>query len=165
MKILVLSDSHLELRLMRRCIDTVKPRAVIHLGDYYDDCKELVCEYPQIYFYQVPGNCDQYCNIMDAPEKKVAKVCGVRVFMTHGHLHHVKRGLDELLLEARKMQVQAALFGHTHSPLCQQTDDGIWVLNPGSCASENGSAGLISVEDGQITDCRILRQPDLETFA
>ena len=37
MKILVLSDSHAGLSFMRRCIRTVKPDALVHLGDYYDD--------------------------------------------------------------------------------------------------------------------------------
>lgn len=162
MKILVLSDSHSGLRFMRQCIDSVKPNAVIHLGDYYDDGQTMAQEYPQVYFYCVPGNCDKYCNIMGAPETVVQKVCGIKVFMTHGHHHGVKNGLDRLLNDAAKSQVQAVLFGHTHSPLCYQTEEGMWVLNPGSCACDSGSAGLLTVESGKISHCRLLRQWDLE---
>ena len=46
MKILVLSDSHSALSFMRRCIDSVKPDAVIHLGDHFDDAEEMREEYP-----------------------------------------------------------------------------------------------------------------------
>ena len=165
MKILVLSDSHAALRFMRQCIDSVKPNAVIHLGDYYDDGEAMAEEYPHLYFYRVPGNCDKYRNVMGAPETLVTKVCGVRLFMTHGHRHGVKTGLGALLRDAEKMQVQGVLFGHTHSPLCDLTEEGMWILNPGSCGYDGGSAGLITVEDGKISDCRLLRQSDLEEFA
>ena len=37
MKILVLSDSHSALSFMRRAVDAIKPDAIIHLGDHYDD--------------------------------------------------------------------------------------------------------------------------------
>lgn len=164
MKILVLSDSHSALRLMRQSIDRIKPNAVVHLGDYYDDCEALVSEYPKMYFYQVPGNCDGSCGIVGKPQILVSKVCGVRLYMTHGHLHSVKRGPDALIRAATEKQVQAVLFGHTHSPFCDRTEDGLWVLNPGSCCSDSGSVGLITAEGGQITDCRILRQSDLEEF-
>ena len=41
MKILVLSDSHSTLSFMRRCIDSVQPHAVIHLGDHFDDAEAM----------------------------------------------------------------------------------------------------------------------------
>ena len=39
MKILVFSDSHSAMRFMRNCVDAIKPQAIIHLGDYYDDAE------------------------------------------------------------------------------------------------------------------------------
>ena len=164
MKILVLSDSHSALHFMRQCIDTVKPNAVIHLGDYYDDGQAMAEEYPEINFYCVPGNCDKYRNVQWAAETLVTAVCGVKLFMTHGHLHRVKQGLGALLKDAQSTGAQAVLFGHTHSPFCEQTERGVWVLNPGSCGYGGGSVGLISVNDKRISDCRILRQSDLENF-
>ena len=41
MKILVLSDSHSALSFMRRCIGAVRPDAVVHLGDYYEDAQTM----------------------------------------------------------------------------------------------------------------------------
>ena len=163
MKILILSDSHSSLSFMRLCIQSVKPNAVIHLGDYFDDGSAMAEEFRHINFYQVPGNCDKYLNIMGAPETLVEKVCGVRLYMTHGHIHRVKSGLWQLVSAAKASGVQAVLFGHTHSPYCQLEEDGMWVVNPGSCGYFGGSAAVMEVADGHITGCRIIRQPDLET--
>ena len=46
MKILVLSDSHSVLGLMRRFIEKVKPDAVIHLGDHYEDGTAVIRSIP-----------------------------------------------------------------------------------------------------------------------
>ena len=162
MKILVLSDSHSSLRFMRRCIDFVKPDAVVHLGDYYDDGQAIAEDYPHLRFVQVPGNCDRYRCPEFAQEILCIGVCGVRLFMTHGHLHHVKLTTTRLLADARAGGALAALFGHTHEAVCFQEPDGLWVLNPGSCGGSGGSAGLIETENNQIITCRILRQEDLE---
>ena len=56
MKILVLSDSHSGLSFMRYAIRTVKPDAVIHLGDYFDDGQTVADENPHLVFHQVAGN-------------------------------------------------------------------------------------------------------------
>lgn len=162
MKILVLSDSHASLSFMRQCIRLIRPSAVIHLGDYFQDGTAMAEEFSDIYFYQVPGNCDKYREVWGAPETLITKVCGVRVFMTHGHLHRVKGSLSGLLVDAAKMDVQAVLFGHTHEAYCSRMSDGTWILNPGSCGGYGGSVGLMTVESGKISDCRILRQSDLD---
>ena len=163
MKILVLSDSHSAMSFMRLCIRTVQPDAVIHLGDYYDDGPAIAEEFGLQRFYQVPGNCDKYRVNSFVPETLVEKVCGVKLFMTHGHIHRVKTGLGALTADARRTGVQAVLFGHTHSAYCQQ-EDGLWVVNPGSCGYYGGSAALIEAQEGTITGCRIVRQPDLDEW-
>ena len=162
MKILVLSDSHSSLRFMRACIDKVRPNAIIHLGDYYDDGAAMGEEYPHIPLYQVPGNCDRYRCPPFAREMLIMPVCGVNLYMTHGHLHRVKQYLHELLRDARASHVDAVLYGHTHVPNCYQEEDGLWVLNPGSCGYAGGTAGLIETENGKITGCRIIWQENLE---
>lgn len=162
MKILVLSDSHSGLSFMRRCIQAVKPDAVVHLGDYYDDGAAMAEENPHLVFHQVPGNCDRYRSLRYHQEILVYPVCGVTLYMTHGHKHHVKTGLDGLLRDARECGVQAVLYGHTHVADCHQEPDGLWVLNPGACGYYGGSAGLIETKDGQILECKILHQEDLE---
>ncbi len=162
MKILVLSDSHSALSFMRRCVDAVKPDAVVHLGDYYDDGQALQEEYAHIPFHIVAGNCDRYRCPLSAREMLCYSVCGVRLFITHGHNYHVKTGIGGLTAEARRFQAQAVLYGHTHRPDCHCQPDGLWVLNPGTCGHFGGSAGLIETDEKNITACRIIRQADLE---
>ena len=165
MKLLVLSDSHSALHFMRSCIRIVRPDAVIHLGDHYDDGQVIAQENPRLIVHQVPGNCDQYRCPLITPRVLCYPIGGVRFFMTHGHNHFVKQGIGALVADAKRKRAQAVLFGHTHRPLCQQDEDGLWILNPGSCGSAGGSAGLIDIEDGQIKQCRILTQEDLEAMA
>ena len=162
MKILVLSDSHSTLSFMRRCIDAVRPDAMIHLGDHFDDGRAMAEEYPHIPIYQVPGNCDRYrCSGLE-PEIIVRRIFGVDLYLTHGHRHNVKAYNGLILRDARAAGASAALYGHTHVAECFQEEDGLWVLNPGSCGYYGGSAGLILIENRKITTCRILRQTDLE---
>lgn len=165
MKILVLSDSHSALSFMRRCIDAVKPDALIHLGDHYDDAQAIGEEYPGLRLYQVPGNCDRYRCPDWIREILIEKVYGVELYMTHGHKHNVKRDTARLLSDARACRVQAVLYGHTHVPNCYREPDGLWVLNPGSCGYYGGTAGIIVVEDQKILSCNVIRQEDLEAFA
>ena len=164
MKILVLSDSHAALSFMRRCIDAVRPDAVIHLGDHYDDGTAMAEEYPHIPFHQVHGNCDAHrCFIPDA-ETRMLKLAGVPIFITHGHRHHVKQTLLRLLADARASGAALVLYGHTHVAYCQKEDDGLMVMNPGSCGYFGGSAGLVELRDGQILQCRLLREEDLNVL-
>lgn len=160
MKILVFSDSHSSFSFMRRCIEAVRPDAMIHLGDYYSDGQTMAEEYPQIPIYQVPGNCDAHRGYIPDPETQLISIHGLRIYMTHGHRHGVKMSLYKLLADARAANVQAVLFGHTHVAVCRQ-EDGLWVLNPGP-ANYGGSAGIIETTGGRITDCRLIRPEELK---
>lgn len=161
MKILVLSDSHSALSFMRLCIEAVQPDALIHLGDYYDDGQAIMEEYPDIPLHQVPGNCDKYRCPPDVSEILIQRVGGVNLYMTHGHRHYVKRDTAKLLWDAKRCQVDAVLYGHTHVPNCYRDVDGMWILNPGSCGFYGGSSGLIETDGSRIVSCRILHQEDL----
>ncbi|MDD5864512.1 MAG: metallophosphoesterase [Firmicutes bacterium] len=161
MKILVLSDSHSALSFMRRCVETVKPDAIIHLGDYFDDGTVIREENPGTLFYQVPGNCDRYRCDPNQPEILIPTVFGVNLYLTHGHRQGVKLGLGALLKDARASRVDAVLYGHTHQADCRREPDGLWILNPGSCGYCGGTAGLMEVKDRKIVSCRILREAEL----
>ncbi len=163
-RILVLSDSHSGMSFMRWCVDTVKPDAIIHLGDYFDDGEELHEQYRHIPFYQVAGNCDMYRKPPHAREILIDRVFGVDLYMTHGHKHRVKSLMGLLMADARKAKVQAVLYGHTHIPDCRREGE-LWVLNPGSAGSWGGSAGIIFAEDGKIIGCRLYRYGDQEEMS
>lgn len=164
MKILVLSDSHSALRFMRKCIQKIKPAHVIHLGDYYDDGAAMAQENPHVVFHQVPGNCDRYRCIPWQAETMCYPIAGIKTFMTHGHKHGVKSGTDRLLADGRQSGAQIVLYGHTHQAECYQDSEGMWVMNPGSCGSDGGSAGVIEIENEKITACYLVRQADMETL-
>ena len=161
MKILVLSDSHAALSFMHYCVRKIQPDVIFHLGDFYDDGEALREAFPHIRFYQVPGNCDRYRCPPGMAEAQIVNVDGVRFFLTHGHRQRVKQTLCALVEDARKIRAQAALYGHTHVADCHQEDDGLWVLNPGSCGYFGGSAGLLETSGGKLASCRILRESDL----
>ena len=146
---------------MRLCADKIKPDAIIHLGDHYDDGKAIAEEYPDIRMYQVPGNCDRYRCPEDVSQTRYPTIDGVRLLMTHGHLHKVKMYTDLLLRDGRAAGAQAVLYGHTHCPNCYQEPDGLWVVNPGSCGYYGGTVALMETDHGRIRSCRILDDSDL----
>lgn len=162
MKVLVLSDSHASMFFMRSCVKAVKPDAIVHLGDYYEDGAQLGEENPNVRLHLVPGNCDKYRMLRYQPEVLSYRVFGVPLYMTHGHKHDVKLTLYRLLADARAAGAAAVLYGHTHKADCHREPDGLWVLNPGSCGYGGGSAGLLEIENETIVSCRLLYHADLE---
>ena len=161
MKVFVMSDSHGMRSFMRYAVTAVKPNVIIHLGDHYDDGSIIAEENDNIRFLQVPGNCDRYRCYPPQPEILCCDIGGVRCYMTHGHLHGVKMSTGRLIRDAAEAKASVVLYGHTHQADCRQ-EQGIWILNPGTCGSWGGTVGVITVENGQVIQCTILDQKDLE---
>ncbi|MBR4017679.1 MAG: YfcE family phosphodiesterase [Oscillospiraceae bacterium] len=159
MKILVLSDSHSTMRFMKKCVERLKPDAIVHLGDHYDDGETLGELYPRIPLHQVAGNCDRYRCPIHAREMLCYPLGGVMTYMTHGHREQVKSGIGGLVAEARRYNAQVALYGHTHIPYCRQEEDGLWILNPGSASH---SAGILKTDGQAVTACYLITEADLE---
>lgn len=162
MKILVLADTHSTLWFMKRCAEVINPNAIVHLGDHYDDTEILEKVCPMTPVFQVPGNCDRHRCPFHAPETLITKVCGVRLYMTHGHNHEVKRTTYSLIQDGRKAEAAAVLYGHTHQPDCRLLEDGMWVLNPGTAGNGGKTAGIIETDGTKITACRIIGEAELE---
>lgn len=161
MRILVLSDSHGLQYFMQRCVETLQPDAVIHLGDMVRDADKLAAQYPGLRFYQVAGNCDSCRVPPDYPEILIEDFCGVRVFMTHGHRHGVKTFLSKLIADGRQCGANVILYGHTHVADCRQLEDGCWVMNPGS-AGYGPSAGMLEISPAGELQCKLILPADLE---
>ena len=143
MKILVFSDSHRSRAGMYDAILAHKPDQIIHLGDLVEDAEELSYVYPKLPVCMVPGNCDRYRCPPWVQPRLCYDVCGVRLFMTHGHKHGVKTNTAMLVAEARAMHAQAALYGHTHIQRCE-IQNGILLLNPG--AAMDGHGALLEID-------------------
>jgi len=146
MKLLVFSDSHRSLRGMRDAVEAERPDYVIHLGDLEEDARLLSQEYPQLAVASVPGNCD---GLVFSPLQKLVTYDSVRILMSHGHIWGVKGGYGGAIAAARKCDAHILLFGHTHVPYCEQLEDGLWVMNPGSIR-DSGSYGIIILSDHEI---------------
>lgn len=146
MKILVFSDSHRSLSGMYAAIDLHQPQQVIHLGDMMYDAEEVAEHYPRLPFCLVPGNCDGWGAAV--PVIKQITLAGKSILLSHGHRWGVKSGHDAAIAAARAAGADILLFGHTHIPLCQQLEDGLWMMNPGPARS---SYGLLVLEDGTVS--------------
>lgn len=147
MRILVFSDSHGSKRNIERAIAN-QPEAniVIHLGDGADDVLDLEFIHQDKQFYQVAGNCDWSSPLPLEGELKVAQKT---IFFTHGHGYKVKTDLQHIKLEARKRNADLVLFGHTHLPITEY-DNGLYLLNPGSAQSPNGTYGIVDITPSGI---------------
>lgn len=135
---------------MYAAIDRHSPQQVIHLGDMVDDAEEVAMHYPRLPFCLVPGNCDGWTTL---PLKKQITLEGKSILLSHGHRWGVKSGYDAAIRDARAAGADILLFGHTHTPVCQQLEDGLWMMNPGPARS---SYGLIEIRDG-IISCSLCR--------
>jgi predicted phosphodiesterase len=63
-----------------------------------------------------------------------------RLFLAHGNRYAVDGGSGAIAAAARAAGAEAALYGHTHVPLCGETE-GIFTLNPGSIGRPRSRVG------------------------
>lgn len=148
MKTVVFSDSHGNVAGMCDILRLERPDRVLHLGDCVRDIQEVERQLPGLTINYVRGNCD--CGA-PAPDVMEPVLEDRRVFMTHGHLYHVKSAYDGAIFAAREKGAHILLFGHTHREFAQRLEDGLWVMNPGSCRGWGPATyGVIVVERGQI---------------
>lgn len=129
MKLVVFSDSHHRNSTdMLAIIEEEQPDAVLHLGDVVEDAENIRAVFPQLQLFQVCGNNDW---TSEFPDNLVVCAEESRIFITHGHLHGVRRNTRGLVAAAKKSNCNAALYGHTHRAEVHE-EDGILVANPGS---------------------------------
>lgn len=151
MRILVISDSHNF--VLNSQIDVIKKHGsynmLIHCGDKYKDAEKFARKLNIEKIIQVPGNCDSNS---DKPPVIIEEIEGYKLLITHGHLHNVKHNTNELLMHAKEIKADAAIYGHTH---CAQNEiiDDILIFNPGSsimpkCGKE--SFGILEITKEKI---------------
>ena len=71
---------------------------------------------------------------------------GKRIFYTHGHTYGVKYGTSKLSEAARLNKYDIVLYGHTHIAKILY-EDGIYIVNPGSCSSPREGRASYAVID------------------
>ena len=113
MKLAIFSDSHGSTQKMFDAITELRPDAVVHLGDGERDVALLKERFPDLPVHAVRGNCDF---LPVSPETELFEVCGVRIFITHGHLYGVKSTRAKLLEISNKCPVHRTLHSETWIP-------------------------------------------------
>ncbi|MGB9867111.1 MAG: metallophosphoesterase [Bacillota bacterium] len=146
----VVSDSHGNTRALEEAVNFLKDcDALIHAGDFYKDGLYLAqrCQLP---CYAVGGNCDIGPK---GPRELTVEIEGKRFFITHGHMHLVKRTLDDLIKVATDRDVDCVVFGHTHVPYAAWLGPRLF-FNPGSVSigrsSSGNTLGYIEVSKGEL---------------
>lgn len=128
MRILIISDTHGSHRNLDEILEREKDiDMLLHLGDVEgdDDYIEAVMDCP---VHMVAGNNDYFSYLAREKEIQIGKY---KVFMTHGHNYYVSMGTERLRQAARGRGVDIVMYGHTHRPKIDVSDDVI-VINPGS---------------------------------
>ncbi len=150
MRIVIISDSHKRSKVIEKILDSQPDaRHVFFLGDLTSDIEDLEYIYTDKTFHIVSGNCDYFSNY---PSSGVVTVSGIKIFYTHGHTFSVKYGTERLKETAKQNGCQIALYGHTHISNILY-EDGIYIVNPGSCSSGRDfheSYAVIDIEPNGI---------------
>lgn len=151
MRALVLSDIHGEQTTLRWMLEEVWKQvgpidAYICLGDGVRDFDHMTSfihgRDEHAAMYAVAGNCDFAPKY---PLNAVIPFGGLKVYLTHGHVHRVKSTLEYLQSAARAAGCDIALYGHTHVPNVEYTTP--LLLNPG--AAQDDRCALLEVTDGK----------------
>lgn len=152
MRALVMSDIHGEDLTLRWLLEQAwklvgHVDAYICLGDGVRDFQRVENfirnHDPYALMYAVRGNCDMA--VGDVPERMIIPFGGARLYLTHGHLLHVKQTLARLQLAARQENCSVALYGHTH--VRDVDSSGPLLVNPG--AAKDCYLALLEVRDGR----------------
>lgn len=159
MNILVLSDSHRDIKSVNRLLEIYAKQISVaaHLGDHAQDLLRFQNAYPKLRMLAVAGNCD---GVSAAPDECLFRVNGRAILLTHGHKQQVKSNTLRLEYFAMENEADACLFGHTHCPA--SFDAGrVMFLNPGSIGYPRpggfASYALVSVSDEGVIRGTILQ--------
>ena len=128
MKILIVSDTHRNEDNLIEVLEKEKNLdLLIHCGDVEgaEDEIELYAGCKTVF---VAGNNDFFSRL---PREAELQVEGMNIWVTHGHNYYVNANPEYIRKEARIRNMDIVLYGHTHRPVIEKTEDLI-VINPGS---------------------------------
>ena len=135
MKIIVLSDSHLDLQAVKKVIELHEDADLfIHLGDGEREMNLLLQSHPWLgeKLLYLKGNCDAGTRVPQTQQRLIYTLpYGHRIFAAHGDAFRVKFTTAPIIMEAMRSGCDIVLFGHTHIPVTRY-EDGMYILNPGS---------------------------------
>jgi len=144
----VISDTHLlEATIPEQILETLRGTDIIlHAGDavvmpVIDQLSQLAET------ISVRGNMDRGDVVRFLPDRRVIKVQGFKIGLTHGY--GPPRGMTRKV-RAMFDDVDCIIFGHTHQPLVEESN-GILFFNPGSPTDKMfakvNTFGLLEITD------------------
>jgi len=142
MKLLITSDVH---GSKDRLAKVIKRHQDV---DYHLNAGDMCLDqhtYAKHLLITVKGNND-FSSI--EPYHRILELKDLKVYLTHGHIEHVKYGLESLKNQAKNVDAKLIVFGHTHKRYLE-TDEDITILNPGALGDFHKSYAIY--ENGQVT--------------
>lgn len=128
MRVLIISDSHGKSLYLEKAILRVSPMdCIIHLGDIEGD-EDYLRDISPCPVYMVAGNNDFFSR---EPKEDIIQLGKYRILLTHGHKYNIYGSAEGLKTIGKQRGVDIVMYGHTHVPNVDQTDD-VWLINPGS---------------------------------
>lgn len=157
MKILVISDTHIPATASRlpAIIETEAKTSeyCLHCGDFITyPVYEALCQWTTV--HGVCGNMDGDVLIKKLPEKKILKLGGITLALTHGggHPNNILEYVQKKFYQEAK-DIDIFVFGHSHNPLNEKIDGKIY-FNPGSATdtvfAPYRSYGILEIEQGKL---------------
>lgn len=144
MKILVVSDSHRDIKYLYNVIVYEKPTHIFFTGDHSDDIIDMQYAFENIKFYITRGNCDYYDNVTkDIIEVELENIG--KIILTHGHLFNVKSTMNDIYKFGFQNNANLVIFGHTHIQHKSEFKNIIF-LNPGAIINHKYAV----IENNQI---------------
>jgi putative phosphoesterase len=131
----VMSDSHGNLDYMQRAANFMvrefAVKAIIHLGDDYDDALKLDAK--GVPLYAVPGMFEKTWRDDRVPHRLIKEFGGIVFLLSHTPTKdkHDKSGDLNPEKAFTKYGAEVLLHGHTHKYQCLQLNDGLVVICPG----------------------------------
>ena len=161
MLVAVISDTHLPRgarRLPEACVERIAAAdLLLHAGDFstLDVLRELEAIGPQV--AGVHGNVDSAELRRLLPTGRLVEVEGAHIAIVHdagprvGRMQRMRARFGD--------RADVVVFGHSHTPLHEQADDGFQILNPGSPTERRRAPthtmGLIHATPGLLR-CELL---------
>jgi putative phosphoesterase len=132
----VVSDTHHDWQTALKALQQLgKLDLICHAGDMYNDGNKLGILLG-VEAKVVAGNCDLR---KFSVHEEVFDFGGKKIFLTHGHLYHVKWTYDKIIHRGMELGADIVIFGHTHVPVCIEQGN-MLLINPGSLKEARGGS-------------------------
>jgi putative phosphoesterase len=133
----VVSDTHGNregMLLLAERLKSLGVQTLVHLGDDYRDLATLARTGLEV--FGVPGlYCPEYRN-PQILNRQVTELGGVKFLLTHTQARSSYDSPGDLDPEMECYEVDAVLFGHTHTPALEERQGVAWI-NPGHLRERN----------------------------